>query len=329
MKSIIYFAFVLVIFSGCSSKQYYNPKDTKSFELNKETITLPSYIKSINSSGATTRDNRIINNFGLSSFKLQDGYEYINSSNGTIISGDKNGNIFLSDTNQTINFSSNAIGAAKKENLLALTFSDNSFGIWDLKENKFKLKEYLENSFVNDTKFAMPVILNKITLFPTLDGKIVIVENETLKITRTLSIDLQSEIKNVTLLQTVGDVLVGGTGNKIVSLNKGKFNSKDMLIQNYFVDEDFIYLALIDGSVLKLDFDLNIINQTKFKFAKFHAIALDKEKNIFLLESGGYIIKLSNDFKNSTVDSFPFYEDEKVFVSKNKIYFENKLLQLD
>ncbi|MBI3873680.1 MAG: hypothetical protein HY307_01475, partial [Arcobacter sp.] len=117
--------------------------------------------------------------------------------------------------------------------------------------------------------------------------------------------------------------------NKIVSLNKGKYNAKDMLIQNYIVDDNFIYLALLDGSVVKLDFDLNIVNNTKFKFAKFHAIALDNQKNIYLLESQGYVIKLSNDFKTSVVDSLPFFEDEKVFVSKNKIYFENKLLKLD
>ncbi|MBI3873618.1 MAG: hypothetical protein HY307_01140, partial [Arcobacter sp.] len=214
MKSLIYLILAIFLFQGCSSKQYYNPKDTKSFDLKKEIITLPSYIKSINSAGATTRDNRIINDFGVSEFQLSNGFEYINTVDKMIISADKSGNINLSDTNTTINFSSNVIGATRKENLLALVFSDNSFGIYDLSEKKFRLKEYLENSFINDTKFAMPIILNKITLFPTLDGKIAIVDNETYKVTRTLSIDLQNEVKNVILLKTIGDTLVGASDNK-------------------------------------------------------------------------------------------------------------------
>ncbi len=329
MKLFTILLFALLFFAGCSSKQYYNPKGIKSFDLDKEIVTIPSYIKSLNSAGATTIDNRIINDFGVSSFSLQEGYEYVNTIDNTIISADKKGNIYISDTNSTINFSSNVIAATKKDNLLAMNFSDNSFGIWDLKENKFKIKEYLDPAYINDTRFAMPIILSKITLFPTLDGKIVIIDNESNKISRTLSIDLQNEVKNIILLKTVGDTLIAASGAKIVSLNKGKYNTKDVLIQNYTIDDNFIYLALLDGTLMKLDFDLNVINSTKFKFAKFHAIGLDSSKNIYLLESQGYILKLSNDFKTTLVDTLSFFEDEKVYASKNKIYFENQLLKLD
>lgn len=329
MKSFLLFLSILFFIQGCSSKQYYAPQESSSFGIDKKIVTTPSYIASLNANGATTRDNRVINNFGISKFKLLDGYEYLNNTDNGIISVNKKGDILISDTNTTINFRTNVVAATLKDNLLVMVFADNSYGVYDLGENKFKLKEYLESSYINDTRIAMPVILNKIILVPTLDGKIVIVEKESFKVSRTLLIDSQNDIKNIILLKTVGDALITASQNKIVSLNKGKYTSKEMIIQNYTVDDEYIYLALLDGTVMKLDFDLNILESQKFKFAKFHAIALDKEKNIYLIESQGYIVKIPKDFKTMKAYSFSFYDDEKVYVSGDKIYFENKLLQLD
>lgn len=331
MKSIFFSLIVFFVFVGCSGKKYYSPQDDNngSFDFPNSIITTPSYIKTITANGATTKDGRVINTFGISEFKLQDGYEYLNSYENQIISADKNGNLHLSDSNTKLNFNTNTIAATKKGDLLALVFSDNSFAIYDLKEKKFKLKEYLEVSYVNDTKIAMPLILNKIILFPTLDGKVIIVDNESFKVTRTLSVDLQNEVNNITLLQTVGDTLIAATPNKIISLNNGKFNTKELSIQNYVLDEKSIYVALLDGTVLHLDFDLNSINSKKFKFAKFHSIALDSLKNIYLIESQGYVIRLSSDFKSYEIEKISFFEDEKIYTNKNKIYFENKLLKLN
>jgi hypothetical protein len=329
MKSLFLSVFLLFFMQGCSSKQYYTPQESSIFGIDKKIITTPSYIASLNANGATTRDNRVINNFGISEFRLLDGYEYVNNTDKGMITANKKGDLLISDTNTTINFRTNVIAVTLKDNLLAMVFADNSYGVYDLNENKFKLKEYLENSYINDTRIAMPVILNKIILFPTLDGKIVIVEKESFKVSRTLLIDSQNDIKNIILLKTVGDTLIAASQNKLVSLNKGKYTSKELIIQNYSVNDEFIYLALLDGTVMKLDFDLNIVASKKFKFAKFHAISLDKGNNIYLIESQGYIIKLENDFSTMKVYNLPFYDDEKVYVNGDKIYFENKLLKLD
>jgi hypothetical protein len=329
MKSLLFSLLTLWIFTGCSSKQYYAPQESSLFGIDKQIITTPAYISNINAHGATTRDNRIINNFGISSFTLPEGFEYLNNSQNGILSGNKMGDIFISESNTTINFRVNAIAASLQENLLALLFSDNSYGVYDINESKFKIKEYQQAQYINDTRIAAPVILNKIILFPTLDGKITIIDKESFKVTRTLMIDSQNDIKNIILLKTIGDTLVAATGNKIVSLNKGKYTTKEMIISNYFINDEYIYLALLDGTVVKLDFDLNILASKKFKFAKFHAISLDKKGDIYLIETQGYIIKMSNNFDDEKVYNFPFYDDEKVYVNGDKIYFENKLLKLD
>jgi hypothetical protein len=329
MKSIILFIFMIAILSGCSSKQYYVPEKNIIYGLDKEVLTASDYIVNINAIGATTKSNRIINKDGISELVLPNGYEYLNDSENGILAANKDGDVWISDQNLTINFRANPIAATLQDNLLALVFNDNSYGVYDVKEGKLKFKEYLDKSYVNDTRIAAPVILNKIILFPMLDGKIVIVDKEKFITSRTILVDPQNEIKNIILLKTVGDTLIAASGNKIVSLHKGKYGTKEVSIKNYFVDENNIYLTLLDGTVMKLDFDLNILQSKKFKFAKFHAISKDKEGNLYLLEAEGYMIRLSNDFKETKVYDFSFYDDEKVYTNGSKIYFENKLFKLD
>lgn len=114
MKSLLLAILALLIFQGCSSKQYYNPQESSMFEIDKKVVITPSSIETINANGATTKDGRIINNFGISLFKLQDGFQYINNSDNGIISGNKSGDIYLSETNTTINFRTNVIAATLK-----------------------------------------------------------------------------------------------------------------------------------------------------------------------------------------------------------------------
>ena len=329
MRLFFLFFPLFLVLQGCSSKQYFEPNESRFFGFDKKTYTTTAYISTLTAEGATTKDRRVINKNGVSQSQLLDGYEYLAQIDQSILSADKKGNIYISDENLTLNFTNNVIGATKKGSLLALLFGDNSYGIWDIKLGKFLLKEYAPMSYINDTRIAIPIILQNITLFPTLDGKIVIVDNKTFKVTRSIVVDIKNEIKNIILLKTIGDTLIAASNNKIVSLNNGKFSQKELPILNYYVSDEAIYLALLDGSVMVLDFDLAILQNKKYKFAKFHAIALDSKKNIYLVETQGYIVRIASDFSKDEIFSFPFYEDEKIFVSGNKIYYENKLLDLE
>ena len=310
---------------GCSSKQYYEPEET-SGRIEVKTIQTPDYISSINAKGATLDNSMFIDKVGIYKTPLPEGFTFINNTKKGIIAANKTKELRFLENNETIKFKSNVIAAAAKDNLIAIVFSNNSIGVYDRDIKQFKLKKYFKASPLNDTRISMPVFLDKIILFPTLDGKVIVVDKVSFKTLKTLTIDPQNEVKNIIILETINETMIAASPNKIVSIGDGNLYSKEFFIQSYIVDKEFIYIAALDGTIYKLDLKLNIVKKKKFKFAKFQALAIGE--SLYAVESQGFIVKLSKDFEKSTTYDFFFEEDEKVFASKNKIYIEDRLLIL-
>jgi len=322
MTKYILLAFLL-LFSACSTKQFYEAKNTSSVKTN--IISTPSYIKNINSVGATLEDNRYLDKNGISNSKLKDGYFFINNSNNDIISANKSYEVYINNAKH-LKFQNNVIAASLEGDLIALVFSNNVIALYDIKTNTYKLKNYSKPSFVNDTRIAMPIFLNSIILFPTLDGKIIVVNKSTFQISKTINIDPSSEVNNIILMKNINNNLIVATSNIISSISQNNFIKKEFFIQSYITSDKYIYIATLDGRIIKLDEDLNILASKKYRFAKFQALSLSKT-NLLAIESQGYIIKLDLDLKNESIDKISFEDDEKTFSSDSKIYFENKLLQ--
>jgi len=321
MNKIYLLVAFIFLFTACSNKQYFEPKDTKSMDMN---ITdTPAYIKSITSSGATLDDNRYLDKFGISKAKLKNGYLFVNNSNGDIISSNKKGELYINN-NLHFQFKSNVIAASLNGSLLAIVFANNTIAVYDTKNKLFKLKKYLKVSHLNDTRIAMPLFLKSIILFPTLDGKVLIVNKNTYEVSKTINVDPNSQVNNIILLHAIDNYLIIASSNKILSLGDGKSYHKEFFIQSYALSDKYIYIATLDGKILKLDTDLTIKAQHKFRFAKFQAIAVDK--SILAIESQGYIVKSDLNLTKIQIDKIPFEDDEKTFVTTNKIYFEDKLL---
>ena len=325
MKIFLLSTIFILIFTGCSSKKFFEPKQTNG-SLEAKEITMPSFISSINAKGATLENFMVLDEIGIRKNKLPEGFYFINNVNGQILAANKSKEILFVDSNTTFKFKSNVIAASFKDDILALVFSNNSIGLYDTKNKIFKLKKYFEHSYLNDTRIAMPIFLDKIILFPTLDGQIVVVDKMTNKLIRTISIDPKNEVKNIILLEAIDNIMIAASPGKIFVLNQGNVNAKEFFIQSYILDKKFIYIASLDGTIYQFDLQLNLINKKKFKFAKFQSLAIGEY--IYAIESQGYVVRLSKDFKETKIFTFPFEEDEKMFSSKNRLYLENKLLIL-
>ena len=325
MKIFFLSALFIFIFTGCANKKYFEPEQTDGSLDAKEIIT-PSFISSINAKGATLDNFMVLDEVGITQNKLPNGFYFLNNIDGHIIAASKSKELLFVDTNITLEFKENVVSASFKDDILALVFANNSIGLYDIKNKIFKLKKYFNHSFLNDTRIAMPIFLNKIILFPTLDGQVIVVDKGSNKVVKTLSIDAKNEVKNIILLEVIDNIMIAASPSKIIVLNQGNIKTKEFFIQSYFLDDKFIYIASLDGTIYKFDLTLNMIAKKKFKFAKFQALALGEY--LYAIESQGFIVRLSKDFKQSNVYKFPFEEDEKMFVSKNKLYLENKLLIL-
>ncbi|MGB3750667.1 MAG: hypothetical protein WA945_03815 [Arcobacteraceae bacterium] len=327
MNKIFYIAaFFLIFFTGCSSKKYYEPDETQSFK--QKTTDLDSKIIDINNDGATLENTSFLSKKGILENK-KPSYKFLNYINDTVLASDSNATIYIkNDTIDTVlPFDKNIVSASISKNLLAFGAVDNSLTLYDLNTNKILFKEYAKQSSINNVKITNPIFLNSVVLYPTLDGKVIIVDLKTNAIIKTINIDPQSDINNIIFLKDIGQSLVAATTNKLFTFINGRSNIKDLDIQSVIVHENYIYVATLDGQIIQYDLALNELNSKKFKFAKIVALAYGS--SLYALESQSYLLKITPDFKDVTVYDFSFDEEEKVIAIDNKIYFEDEYIELD
>ena len=316
---------IFIIFVGCSGKKYFEPQEITN-NYNTSSHNMPEYIKSLNKTGATLEDYKIINKDGISKDSLPEGYYFLNKVDQVMIAANKSKQLLIKDTNNILTFKKNVIAATLKSNLLALIFEDNSIAIFDIKSNKFKFRDYQQASLVNDHRIANPIFLDDITLFPTLDGNVMMVNNKTFEIIKIMTIDPDNQINNVIFLNIINDTMIAATTNKIVSLGDNEFTINDYTIKDIIYKDKYLYIATLDGNILKLNLSLEVLAKHKFKFAKIYSLGFGTK--LYALESQDYLIELNDDFSQIKVYDFNFDETKKTLVIDDTLYFDNEYVKL-
>jgi hypothetical protein len=329
IKKIFLALILIVIFSGCSSKQYFEPE--KSIDYDFKIYDTNSTIISLNSDGATLENNNIISEKGIISVKRSD-FDFINLNQDDLILADNNSTLMIKNISNSkdplkLSFKNNIISASKKDDLLAIGFADNSIMLYDLKTKKTLFKEYLKHSFINNTKTANPIFLKSVVLYPTLDGKVVIVDINKKSIIQSINIDPSNDINNIIFLKEINNALVIASTNILFTFVDGKVNKEELYIKSIILNDTDIYVATLDGQVIKYDLSLNKISSTKLKFANIHTLGYGS--SLYALESQEYLIKFSDDLNNYSVYPFSFDEEQKSIAIKNKIYFDDKYIILN
>lgn len=315
-------AIALFIFTGCSQKQYFEPEDSYSF--NKDSKSMPSKITSFTRGAATLENGQFISSKGVSSTKIPEGYEFLNESENKIIASNNKDKISVNGKEIVTNTA--VVSASMKDDILAIVNSDNSIMAYDLRDNKIIFKEYLSKSLANDNRIAAPYFMSNIILFPTLDGKVIVVSSQNYKIVRNIIVDADNQFNNIIFLNVVNNTLIAASPNKIISVGDGLLSVKDYDLRDIISHGTDIYLATIDGQIIKTDISLNVMNRKKYKYAKFYALAYGD--SLYALESQGYMINISDDFKTDKVYDFSFDESDKVIVFGDTLYYNDEYVKL-
>ena len=108
--------------------------------------------------------------------------------------------------------------------------------------------------------------------------------------------------------------------------SKSKFESKDYEIRDIITNGENIYLATIDGRLVKLNLALEELESKKFKYSKIHALAYTD--SLYAIESQSFLIRLNEDFTNDKVYNFDFDNEERLIVIENKIYTDSREITL-
>ena len=313
----------LIVFTGCSNKKYFEPKEVQE-KSNFNISSMASTIKSKNSIGATLGDSRIISTNGISTNKIPNNFKFLNNFGDLFITSNYKDKLLIGT--KELNTKEAVIAASIKNNILAMIYSNNSIELYDLDKNKTLFKEYLSLSLANDTRIVNPFFMNDIILFPTLNGKIVIVSLKTNKIVKDIIVDAKGKFNNLIYLNVVNDVLITASANKVISIANGKLSTKEYEVRDIIVNKNSLYIATIDGQIIKTDLFLNEEAKKKFKYSKIHALAFSD--SLYAIESQGFIIKVSEDFSKEEVIKFDFDNEQRMIVIDNKVYYDSNYLTL-
>lgn len=303
--------------SGCSGKKYFEPKKSSSYNQNK---SLESQVSSFNKDIANLENNKFLTQDKISAKPFKEGFKVLNVNADIAIGVDEKSNVAIcqNDTCQIYDLQSPVIAASVKDNLLAVVFWDNSIAIYDLKEKKFSFKESLKAPLACDNRIANPKFMTDLVLFPSLDGKVVVVNLTKFEKIRDILVDTQGQFNNVFFIDALDEMLIASTRNAIASLGSGNFEIKKYNICEAITDEKNIFIATIDGEILALDAKLNVKNSKKFKYAKIIGLA-QKGDFLYALESRGYLIKIKKDFSTEEIFEVKISDSDKIFSNKNMI----------
>ena len=326
MRYLLISLSAIFLFTACSGKKYFEPEDVSSnIELNKESMS--SSILSMNKIGATLENNKIITDKGISSFELPENFEFINTTaDGRVIATNYIDKILIGKEERAVK--DVVVAASLKDNKLALVYSSNIIELIDTNTNKTLYKEYFQSSLANDTRIANPHFMGNLILFPTLNGKVVIVSTLTNESIRNISVDPDKEFNNIISLNVIesSQTLIVASPNKVVSISPKEIISKDYELRDIIINKDDVYIATIDGQIIKLTPNLVEVAKKKYKYAKIHALAFSD--SLYAVESQGFLINLNKNLTDDKIYKFSFDNEERMIAIGNKIYYDSKYITL-
>jgi hypothetical protein len=324
-KILLASSITVAIFSGCSSKQYYNPEQT----FNLSTHSMGDKIIHYSRDGATLASGDVLTKNERVHLKLSKGFYFINNSNNAAITANANGDckiVTAKGAVAEIKFPKALVAGTLINKYLVYVLQNNSFGVYDFEKKSIIYTNKAEKSFVIDTRIANPLQVDSLVVIPTLDGKLTILDLKTLKISKEMYVSTESTLNNIIFLGRLGNTLIASTPNKVLSIsNKGK-KEFDTAISEVVIDKDELFVFAKDGRILRLNESLSIESEKKFKFSHFSLATVYNDK-VYALEKQGYLIVSNKSFSKHRV-----YKVEEVegfaFISDGKIYYDNQVIEL-
>ncbi|PAF42256.1 hypothetical protein [Helicobacter sp. 11S03491-1] len=325
----IYFALIVVfIFIGCSPKKYFEP--TQIDGRIQFDHRLPDKIEVSNRYGATLEDGIVISENGMTQLKINKNSLFLNESQNYYIVTSDCYHIKLIDKNTQesiiIPTSTCALSASIKFNQLAVILEDNSTNIYDIKTKDILFSQKGVSSIAINSLVAAPVFLDTLVVFPTLDGRLLVVDTKSFTPVRNIIINSEKFFNNVTYLVVDGENMFAATGKRLVAIISGQEFSYDGDIQDVLYHKPYVYILTLEGQIIQLDRTLREVNKIKLPFASLNAIVIVGDR-LYSIEKRGYLIELDiNNFDYRILEvkgSFGKMKLDKMnFYDKNNIYYD-------
>lgn len=328
MKNLLLLFVSLFLLSACSSKSKYEPTEIESTL--KYDANMKSQLSTVSRDGAVYENGMLVTKRrGLLKYKLEKDFRFIYDNENSILVSREDGTVRVLSNGETRfenKFEFALSAGAIKNNLLALIFSNNTIVLYDMKAKKELYSEALEPTFANDSRLANPVFLNDLVIFPTLDGRLLIMDSVKKVILRDVAISDKELFNNVIFLDEMNNVLVAATATKVIAINPKNINTKRIDVKDILYDANALYIFTKTGRILLTDLNLNVKKEIKFPFAMFSAVTgTDK---LYVVEKSGYLIEVDKNLESSKVYELPSEINRPLFTFKNRLFFGQHFLKI-
>ena len=324
----------IIFFTGCSlDTTKLVPdflKSSAGLNTSRYTVKINKRVFNVIRDGVTFTDGSYITAKGEGSINLPRGYYYVNSDGGRILAADRVGNIIvLKDSGEEIahtRLEAPLVSGVTYYGGIAYLLQGNRFGIYDPFKNKIIYQKEFAGGSVVDNRLANPLVTQNFLAIPTLDGKLVFISLHSYQAPSVLPVGTLKNYGNMIFLKTLNDKIVAATPTNIITVSRAGKQTYNAKVADLTIHNGIIYLLTRDGTVAKLNSNLQLIQSEKFAYADYATIAAVDGK-IFAFAKSGSLVVMDDNMKKHKVYSVGSARHYS-FVSGGWLYIDNRKVNL-
>jgi len=331
MKSIslLIVAAAALLFSGCSSKKYFEPEQT--YSAGSAVTAYGSKIVDLSRDGATLENGQYIGKRGIGKINLGTGYRFLSESPVYILAGNPEGKLKIINKRsakvlRTVDLEVPIVSASIHNGTVAYILNNNAFGLYRISDDKKVMENRSEVTYAIDTRAASPMFIDSLVVMPMLDGKLVILDSSNPADAKIIYLSSDQVFNNVIYLSRSGDTLVAATPKKLITVGVDGEMEYRANISDVAVAGSTIYVFTKEGDIIKLNRALEEQARKKFKYAHFAASTVVGGR-VYALDQQGSLIVLSSDLKKYRIYELGEVESP-VFVSRTRLYKDGEIIDL-
>ncbi|MBE0494931.1 MAG: PQQ-binding-like beta-propeller repeat protein [Campylobacterales bacterium] len=328
-RTIVSMVLVALVFLGCETKRQ-NFEPEKIAGSVRYDGTLSSAIVDVSRYGATLENGQVITRTGLGKVVLPKEYGFLGEFDGKLIAAHPDGKLLVLDQAGAAvfehTFTHTVASASVNGDELAVVDASNRLTLMDMETKTVRYSHKQDDVYALDSRIAAPYFLSSLVLFPTLDGKVVIVDRKSATLIRDVVVSSEQFFNNIIFLDVVADRMVVATAKRVISINPNTTVFLDADIKDVIVLENRVFVFTKDGRVMLADADLNVLKERKFPFAVFSGVI--HGEFVYVVEKGGYLIATDLDLITTNVYTLPDEIDTLIFATKETLFVDNRSFTL-
>lgn len=327
--SLVTFILLALLFSGCSSKKYFEPENT--FSASNASSSYGGSVVDLSREGVTLKSGKYIGKSGVSTLNLGEGYRFLNENNAYVLASNPEGILKIIDKKtqeavRAVSLKVPVVSAKMKNGLIAYVLNNNTFGIYRMSNNQKVVESRSEKTFAIDTRAASPMFIDNLIVMPMLDGKLIIVNASDSGSAKVVYISSEKIFNNVIHLSRTGNTMVSATPKRLITLGNEGQQEYRANISEVAVDNGIIYLFTKEGEVLALSRNLEALGTSKYKFAHY-ATGTAFNGRVYALDQQGSLIVMNSDLTKHKIYDLGAVS-EPAFITGTKLYKDGDVIEL-